>query len=764
MEKSAWKAFWIWPAEGFEKTICRMRFRYKFFIPRELKDYQGSLRISADSRYNLFINKRFIGRGPARADLQHYVYETYEISANISVGENIIAVEVLFFGNNGPVGETHDRPGLIIDGAIFDEDNNIICELKTDRSWKAGEDISFKPDRKRINDICLYGYGFGEIVDGRKREEDWLEVDFEDSHWTSCREIETPFFARRGRDPSSRKWLCPRDIPFLEEKPQKFKSIVKSTAKLDLDFNINIEPEEKLSFIIDAGSLTTGYPGLSVEGGEGREIKLTYAEALWVGDDKIRDINSLPESFDLIGYDDIYVCSGRRSIYRPFLLRTFRFVKVGISAGKTPLKLLNLDYLFSAYPFQKKAEFESSDADCQKLFEISFRTARLCAHEHYEDCPYYERLQYVGDTRLQALISYWITGDTRLAKRAIEMFDLSRIPEGLTQSRYPSNHLQVIPPFSLFWIMMVEDYLMYTGDIRFASKMKRGILSVLNWFEDQMKDGLVANLPYWNFVDWGSEWKNGVPPFSKGGVSTIINLQFVAALQSAVRIFEICRMGDISEGLLGLSLKLQENIRERCFSKERGIYLDAPGESFKSQHANIWAILTDSASLEEQHKIAEKVLIDKDMAQTTYYHSFYLFRAFSKLNRYHQVYPLLDRWRDLIKEGFTTWPEHPGWTRSDCHAWSAWIIFDFVTEILGIKPKSPGLQEITIRPSICSLNFAKGKAPYYDSYIEVEWQIREKDFIISGNIPWGCKAEIITPSQKRFENVEGKFEIKDVSI
>ena len=31
------------------------------------------------------------------------------------------------------------------------------------------------------------------------------------------------------------------------------------------------------------------------------------------------------------------------------------------------------------------------------------------------DCPYYEQLQYMGDTRLQVLLSFYLDSDTPLA-------------------------------------------------------------------------------------------------------------------------------------------------------------------------------------------------------------------------------------------------------------------------------------------------------------------------------------------------------------
>ena len=71
-----------------------------------------------------------------------------------------------------------------------------------------------------------------------------------------------------------------------------------------------------------------------------------------------------------------------------------------------------------------------NDAELDKIWEISWRTARLDAHETYMDTPYYEQLQYVGDTRIQALISYTVAGDDRLARQALEAFDESRSSGG----------------------------------------------------------------------------------------------------------------------------------------------------------------------------------------------------------------------------------------------------------------------------------------------------------------------------------------------
>src|SRR5690606_22373207 len=89
----------------------------------------------------------------------------------------------------------------------------------------------------------------------------------------------------------------------------------------------------------------------------------------------------------------------------------------------------------------------------------------------------------------------------------------SRIPEGLTGSRYPSAEGQHIPPFSLLWIAMVHDYWMHRDDVKYVKSMLPGIRGVISWFENHVdENGLMGPIPWWPFVDWAEDWERGVPP------------------------------------------------------------------------------------------------------------------------------------------------------------------------------------------------------------------------------------------------------------
>ena len=173
-----------------------------------------------------------------------------------------------------------------------------------------------------------------------------------------------------------------------------------------------------------------------------------------------------------------------------------------------------------------RARFDSDLPWLANVWEMDWRGARLCAWETYFDTPYYEQLQYVGDTRVQSLISLYMTGDDRLVRQAITHFDLSRIPDGITASRYPSDLGQYIPTFSLIWVAMVHDYWMHRDDPEFVRALLPGVRSVIGWFERRVDDtGLLGSIPWWPYVDWAPEWPGGVPPGGRDGHSAMITLQ-----------------------------------------------------------------------------------------------------------------------------------------------------------------------------------------------------------------------------------------------
>ena len=498
-----------------------------------------------------------------------------------------------------------------------------------------------------------------------------------------------------------------------------------------------VYPRSHLHILLDRKTLTTAYPILTVSGGKGAHIWLTYSEALYDNKEHKGDRDAVTyigtdgkeHPRQALGLRDSFLPDGgAHRTFQPLWWRTWRYLDLDITTGDQPLTLDSLTANFTAYPFKERATFQSADPDLAKIWEISWRTARLDAHETYMDTPYYEQLQYIGDTRIQALISYAVAGDDRLAHQALAAFDQSRSTDGLTRSRYPSSLPQTIPTFSLLWIGMLHDYWMYRPDPAPVRASLPGARAVLEWYAaHEQPDGLLNKLPWWSFIDWVSSGE--IPTYSASGESCVTTLEYLGALNDAA---------DLEQNLGDLLLSTRDRNRaehvraglyDKCWNPARGLLADNPDQTTFSQQANILAVLYDVIPPGMDHAHQQAVLrrilaiepgtTPGGILSASYYFRFYLARALDHAGLADQYLDSLDPWRQLLALHFSTWPEVPGDTRSDSHAWSAHPIYDLLTLVAGIQPASHGFATVRIAPHLGALNSLTASLPHPDGDIRV---------------------------------------------
>jgi alpha-L-rhamnosidase len=416
-----------------------------------------------------------------------------------------------------------------------------------------------------------------------------------------------------------------------------------------------------------------------------------------------------------------------------------------VETADEPLRIHDLHGIFVAYPFELAARFDSDLPWLEDMWEIDWRGARLCAWETYFDTPYYEQLQYIGDTRIQALITLYMSGDDRLVRQAIEHFDLSRIPEGITASRYPSDLGQYIPTFSLIWVAMVHDYWMHRDDPGYVRGFLPGIRGVLDWFQQRIDEtGLLGPIPWWPFVDWAEGWPGGVPPGGREGHSTVTTLQYVYALERAAELESAVGMSAHASDDLDLARSLREAVRSHSWDAARGLFRDTPEGHSYSQQANVLAVLTSAVPEEQQAALMERVLSDASLTQSTYYFSFYQLEALREAGLGDRYIEQLAPWRGMLDLGLTTVPEKPEPTRSDSHAWSAHPNYGLLATVLGVRPAEPGFRSVRIAPHLGPLQRAEGRVPHPRGEIGVR---------LNRTQGGGLRAEVTLP-----EGLEGVLE------
>jgi hypothetical protein len=592
--------------------------------------------------------------------------------------------------------------------------------------------------------------GPGDHVEGSLYPWGWESANFNDQEWLSGTVITNPVQAGYGTD---NLWtLSKRSIPPMEESIQRI-PLIRRTDGIELtsseflknNSTITIPAGKKVSLLLDQTFNTTAYPQLIISKGTGSLIRLSYAEALF-DDKRNKGHRDSINGKSLLGnFDEFVSDGGERRMFRPLWLRTYRYLQVDITTRDEALVLNDLHGIFTAYPFVVKASFSSNDASLKKIWDVGWWTARLCAGETYFDCPYYEQLQYEGDTRIQALISLYVTGDDRLMRKAITDFYHSRVPEGLTQGRYPSNRLQVIPPFSLYWVSMLYDYWMHRPDEAFIKEKLVAARGVLNWYEQHIdtSKNMLGPMKWWGFVDWNRKFPNGVPDGATDGNSSVITLQYAYTLQQAALLFNHFNQKYEATHYQAVADKLVAGVYDQCFDVNKNAMANTPEKRSFSQHAGIMAVLTSAIPGSAVKNVMNTILYDTSLSQATFYYRFYLNRALKQAGMADMYYSQLKPWHEMIKIGLTTFAENPEPTRSDCHAWSSSPNYDFFATICGIMPDAPAFKKVLIKPALGELKEVSASMPHPNGFIKV---------MLKRNSSSGIEGTVDLP-----EGLNGKF-------
>lgn len=192
---------WIWTPEVLPKRNAIVRFRSKF----SWLGGEARLRITADSRYHLYLNGREVGFGPVREWPNHWKYDEYQLGPYLRNGDNVIAVLVQHYGT-GNFQYLAAGPGLAAELRAETGRNSHRATRASDPGgrlvrlrWKSSLSPAFDWKTPRIS-VQL---GFEEQFDAR-REDEWKTAGYEDASWSNAVRVKPPHSD-----------LEPRGIPFL---------------------------------------------------------------------------------------------------------------------------------------------------------------------------------------------------------------------------------------------------------------------------------------------------------------------------------------------------------------------------------------------------------------------------------------------------------------------------------------------------------------------------------------------------------------------
>ncbi|WP_207508325.1 alpha-L-rhamnosidase-related protein [Telluribacter humicola] len=749
-----WKAQWITgpgrPINQYTATSdlsLRDYGVYKFRKTIELKEKPASfvIHVSADNRYKLFVNGRQISQGPARGDLYFWNFETVDLAPYLQAGNNTVAAVVWNDGRLKPEAQISYLTAFILQGNTAAEE-----VLNTNNSWKTIKDESYQPLTVRVPGY--YVAGPAELVDMTKHVKDWQKAGYNDSQWVSARAI-APGLTKDAAVNSTGWMLVPSPIPPMEMTQQRLVATRQAEGvQVPAGFpatktRVTIPANTRATILLDQGELTNAYPTLVFSGGREATLSMGYAEALYEGKPNVRmgmpakgNRNEV-EGKTFIGKADSLISDGTTNQeYTPLWWRTYRYIQLAVNTKADPLVIEDLYGTFTGYPFEVQARLQTRNPELKQMLDIGWRTARLCAFETYMDCPYYEQLQYIGDARIQALVSMYYAGDDRLARYGLTLMDHSRIPEGITLSRYPTDLHQQIPTFSLWWVAMLHDYYMYRPDSQFIKDKLPGARQVLSFFERyQQADGSLKDIPYWVFTDWseGKGWDFGMAPIGKNGESAVLDMQLLWTYQLAADLENRLGLKELASQYTSRAEQLKKTIQRKYWNASRNLYADTETKDTYSQHANSLAILAGVTSAPQATTVAQALLTDTTLVPASIYFKYYLHQALTKAGRGDDYLSWLDKWRENMTMGLTTWAETSdvSTTRSDCHAWGSSPNIEFFRTVLGIESDAPGFSRVRITPHLGSIDDISGEIPHPNGKLSVNYKVQQGKLRAEINLP-----------------------------
>lgn len=185
------------------------------------------------------------------------------------------------------------------------------------------------------------------------------------------------------------------------------------------------------------------------------------------------------------------------------------------------VKIIRLSVSETLYPF-KPVKKDFGDKLLNKIYETGARTLLLCAHEHYEDCPWREQALYGMDSRNQMLFGYGAFEKEqalRFARASLKLFAQCLRADGLVELCPPSHCDLVIPSFTFYWIIAVCENADFDLDLAFIGEILPAVKLAADKFLSRADERGLKTLvgsDYWNF----HEWSDGLDGFGHNASSS----------------------------------------------------------------------------------------------------------------------------------------------------------------------------------------------------------------------------------------------------
>ncbi len=782
-----WNGNWIWvgeapiqPGSPFHwdnapRPEAHGMFRKSFNIANVPS--RAPMRLSADSRYMLWVNGEFVGFGPARSQPRRMRYDTYDLAPYLCEGENSIAILVKYNGTPRTDWAPAVANGMLGKSGILVFEADIGGEwLLSDESWRTRLGRGWSEDARHPNAPDILRGVAVESFDAREEESDWNTAGFDDSEWLAAQVVTPIHIGGRGRStpptdpygamlergiahldgemlaPASVDYATSEATPSLtspapavrtEGAARAIKDWTSASLPLCVDANSGHSVVR-----LDMGKITAGFVEFTVSAPKGTVFEFYYAE---------QHVTRPPE-FGAAG-GNRYIARGESDTHRVFDKKGFRFAYVLIHSARSEVALEDFKVREHHYPWSGDADFDCSDPEVTRLYNAGKRTVALNSWDGFLDCPTREQRAWVGDAVVHQMVHLATNSDWRLAEHYLDLGNSPR-PDGILPMSVAGDveHGEgfTIPDWSLHWIHGVWNLYRYVGNKDRVKEFMPTAERILRWYLPFLtRDGVLQDVPEWNLIDWSALYSEAQ--------SSIVTSLWARGLKEFAEMAEWLGENASRSWAEGLYERVQSGF-DRFWDEERGTYVDhcvdgvqqrpinqlagaiaiVAGLAPKERHDRIIKTITDPSKLvvrswmfpgatpapgehaERFRRMTRGGLVpdwdvENEIVIAEPFMSYVVHDAVTATGHAAMLPDLILRWNEFLGDGYDTFGENWG-TGTRVHGWSSTPTRDLVFSVLGITPAEAGYSLARIAPRLGRLTSARGTAPTPHGPIRVNFK------------------------------------------
>jgi len=715
----------IWAAPDAKLQSAFVAFRKRF----SLADVpaKANLHIFADVRYMLWINGRYVLRGPVRFVPSGPEYDSDDVTSYLHSGDNELVLLVLANQSNGKM--MHHAPGLAVRLEITGAQGTPIV-VATDPTWKWSDQIRYRtPGVDWGNEM--------DVIDSTVEDGDWTRSEYNDSNWDNAAKVD------------GNQWgaLSACRIPLLQETPLDIKLN-------NQEFPVTISAGQQANFKLD--HLVQAYTVIDIDADADTRFELPFAKISY----KARTGRQVYISTDTHGIKDgaIKVISGKITIH------DFKLVE-------------------RIYPFECIGSFSSSDPLLNKLWSVCARSVQVMSEDAYVDCADRERTEWMDctppdfDVTRTAMAGPGTNGakiyaDPRLLEEMLRRTALTLQPGGWVKAHTCSDRFDIhakMEDRACDWVEGARIYYEATGNAAPIREIWPAITAQMKYFLDlRSSRGLVIGREW---VIWGN------PMGYQTGEGAGLNAFVYKALVDAAFLGKAIGQTKDAAKLDQAAKDLAATFNRVLWDKQDGTYYsgyDTDGSAgVPSSWMNKPRVLPDHLIVptiypalfaldqgivpaERRAQVVKYLLSQPDPnARIMFY--YYYWKQLYEADQPGMDKDILDamrqKWAAMANWPWqTTWEEFEGGSKAHCYGmFPGYFLSAYV---LGVRRDEPvATKQLLIEPHLGDLTEAAGVVVSEFGPVPVSWKREGERWQFTFTVPAGVKTILRLPYKTGQETV-----------